>query len=123
MNETMVSRFRHGKIQVLISTDVLEEGIDIPNCNLIVRFDPAETFRSYVQARGRARCRLANYVFFTSSSEIKTTKENISTWHETEAVRQILLTFFLFSFLPGIWSVEILGIFYVQYIKKLYELK
>jgi endoribonuclease Dicer len=48
---------------MLFATDVLEEGIDVPECNLVVRFDRPTTFRAYVQSRGRARAKQANYVF------------------------------------------------------------
>ena len=32
-----------------------EEGLDIPDCNLVVRFNLFETLIQYVQSRGRAR--------------------------------------------------------------------
>ena len=39
----------------LVCTDVLEEGIDITQCNLVIRFDEIVVFRSWVQSKGRAR--------------------------------------------------------------------
>ena len=43
---------RKGDLNVLISTSVVEEGLDVRKCNLIVRYDFPETFRSYVQVVG-----------------------------------------------------------------------
>ncbi|XP_076046340.1 endoribonuclease Dicer-like isoform X2 [Oratosquilla oratoria] len=61
-----LDKFRKGKFNVIVSTSVLEEGIDVPVCNVIIRFDPPSNFRSYVQARGRARDTPSQYVFFAS---------------------------------------------------------
>eukprot|EP01071_Lankesteria_metandrocarpae_P008668 Lankesteria_metandrocarpae@DN5018_c0_g1_i1.p1 len=48
--------------QALISTEVLAEGLDVPNCNLIVRFDLPQTPAENIQSRGRARKTTSLYV-------------------------------------------------------------
>uniref|UniRef100_A0A914YCP1 Uncharacterized protein n=1 Tax=Panagrolaimus superbus TaxID=310955 RepID=A0A914YCP1_9BILA len=54
LRETL-ENFRSGKINCLVATQILEEGIDIPSCNIVVCTHIAPTFSSYIQSRGRAR--------------------------------------------------------------------
>jgi endoribonuclease Dicer len=60
--QDIVSAFRKGEFNVLISTSVGEEGLDFPACDLVVRFDPLLTMIGYVQSRGRARHKQSKYV-------------------------------------------------------------
>lgn len=50
-----MSRFRRGDLNCLFATSVAEEGLDIPDCNIAVRFDLSKTLIQYIQSRGRAR--------------------------------------------------------------------
>ncbi|KAI9888976.1 MAG: Dicer-like protein 1 [Vezdaea aestivalis] len=51
---TMI-KFRRGDINCLFATSIAEEGLDIPDCNIVVRFDLYTTLIQYIQSRGRAR--------------------------------------------------------------------
>ncbi|OCL05832.1 dicer-like protein 1 [Glonium stellatum] len=57
-----VASFRKGDLNCIFATSVAEEGLDIPQCNLIVRFDLYQTMISYIQSRGRARHRNSKYL-------------------------------------------------------------
>jgi ERCC4-related helicase len=47
--------FSTGEANLLITTSVAEEGLDIPAANCVIYFDPMNHAVSYVQGRGRAR--------------------------------------------------------------------
>ena len=51
----VIEKFRNGEVNLLISTSVLEEGLDIPDCNLVIRFQTMSNEVADVQAQGRAR--------------------------------------------------------------------
>lgn len=50
------------QVNLLFATDVVEEGIDVPHCSSVIRFDLPKTVRSYVQSRGRARQTESQYI-------------------------------------------------------------
>ncbi|KAF9181463.1 Dicer-like protein 1 [Haplosporangium sp. Z 767] len=58
----IISEFRRKKLNLLVSTSVAEEGLDIQPCNIVIRFDPATTTISYIQSRGRARKKDSRYI-------------------------------------------------------------
>eukprot|EP01031_Cornospumella_fuschlensis_P027215 gene27215-32881_t len=57
-----LQRLRQGSVNVLFATDVVEEGVDIKSCNLVVNFDGPATAKSYIQRKGRARVLNAHIV-------------------------------------------------------------
>lgn len=53
-NQT-IGGFRTGRKNLVISTSVVEEGLDIPACHLVVCYSLPPNVKSFIQRRGRAR--------------------------------------------------------------------
>lgn len=52
---TTIIKFKRGELNCIFATSVAEEGLDIPDCNVIIRYDLNDTLIQYIQSRGRAR--------------------------------------------------------------------
>ncbi|KAK3353012.1 hypothetical protein B0T25DRAFT_199212 [Lasiosphaeria hispida] len=57
-----ILKFRRGELNCIFATSVAEEGLDIPDCNAIIRFDLYDTLIQYIQSRGRARQAGSEYI-------------------------------------------------------------
>lgn len=57
-----LNKFRKGLLNCLFATSIAEEGLDIPECNLVIRFDLYRTLIQYIQSRGRARHAESKYI-------------------------------------------------------------
>ncbi|CAH2102690.1 unnamed protein product [Euphydryas editha] len=51
--EQVLKKFKHTEIDIIISTDALARGIDIPACNYVVSYDPPRNIKTYVHRIGR----------------------------------------------------------------------
>ncbi|KAF2549329.1 hypothetical protein F2Q70_00024072 [Brassica cretica] len=67
-----VEDFRKGLVNIIVSTSILEEGLDVQSCNLVVGFDPASNICSFIQSQGRARMPNSDYLMMVESGDMGT---------------------------------------------------
>lgn len=72
--EEVLKRFRMHSCNLLIGTSVLEEGIELPKCNLVIRWNLPTTYRSYVHCKGRARAQRAFHIIMVSANAVHSSK-------------------------------------------------
>ncbi|KAL1811892.1 hypothetical protein ACET3Z_021957 [Daucus carota] len=65
-----ISKFRDGRVTLLVATSVAEEGLDIRQCNVVIRFDLAKTVLAYIQSRGRARKPGSDYILMAERGNL-----------------------------------------------------
>lgn len=74
--------FRQRRKNLIISTDVLEEGIDITACHIVICFDKPPNLKSFVQRRGRARQEKSTYAIMLADNDASA---NLNDFQKLEA--------------------------------------
>ena len=71
-----LAEFRAGRKNLIITTNVLEEGIDVTACSLVVCFNKPPNLKSFIQRRGRARQKKSTYaiMFATDDTSVELRK-------------------------------------------------
>ena len=71
---------RSGKKNLIITTSVLEEGIDVSACNVVLCFQKPLNLKSYIQRRGRARSLKSKYVIMVEEGS----RDTLTSWKQLE---------------------------------------
>ncbi|NXI48139.1 DHX58 helicase, partial [Galbula dea] len=73
--QDVIKLFRKGALNLLFSTSVAEEGLDIPECNIVVRYGLMTNEISMMQARGRARAQNSVYSVVAKANSREVSRE------------------------------------------------
>lgn len=73
---------------------LLNTGMDISTCNLVIRFDKPPNFSSYLQSKGRARAENAKYVLLHDEPNVDAyskNKDEYDNYKHIERVRKSVI--------------------------------
>ncbi|CAH2084703.1 unnamed protein product [Euphydryas editha] len=84
LSQQALLKFKNGDLNCLISTSVLEEGVDIQQCLLVVRYDVPLEYRSYIQSKGRARSKDASFVILVDKEKEEKFRQNYLEFQKIE---------------------------------------
>ena len=73
--EDIIENFHSGKCRLLVCTSVLEEGIDVSSCDLVIRYNGVSTLIQFIQSRGRARKKGSKFIVIVTEEELKRSQE------------------------------------------------
>ena len=71
LRETL-DNFRKGNLNILIATNVVEEGLDVSTCNQVICLNELLTVKAFIQMKGRARQENSKFVFVCAKEETNT---------------------------------------------------
>ena len=87
-----IKKFKTGETNILLATSVAEEGLDISDCNYVIRYNVMSNEISSVQSRGRVRAKEGKYAILASAGSGVLKKESLNQFREllmVEAVSQV----------------------------------
>ena len=76
--QDLIQQFDKGILNLLVSTSALEEGLDVPACNLIVRYNYVTNEIARLQAQGRARAKGSRCYAILEESSPKVYQEQLN---------------------------------------------
>ncbi|XP_046920000.2 endoribonuclease Dcr-1 [Dermatophagoides farinae] len=70
--EETLRRFRLAQqCNLLITTSMSAEGLDVNRCNMVICFDPPKTFHQFIQSKGRVRVECGQFLVLVEKSDHK----------------------------------------------------
>jgi len=76
-----LEKLQAGQIDLVLTTSVLEEGIDVSTCDLVICFESPKNLKSFVQRRGRARRKESKFFIFLPEAEVS---QRLIDWESLE---------------------------------------
>ena len=86
----ILESFRNGEFDVLVATSIAEEGLDIPEVDLVVFYEPIPSEIRYIQRRGRTGRKSAGSVIILAAKDTIDERYLYASKRRMEKMKQIL---------------------------------
>ncbi|XP_063545206.1 endoribonuclease Dcr-1 [Cydia strobilella] len=84
--EDALKKFRMHDCNLLLATSALEEGIDLPRCNLVLRWDIPASYRSHGLCRARARAPRASCALLAGAGRARELLQHVAVYRELDQI-------------------------------------
>ncbi|CAF1443158.1 unnamed protein product [Rotaria sordida] len=84
-----LKNFRKGLSNVLIATDIVQEGLDVPECSFVIRYEFVSNEIGTVQSRGRARAEKSSFFLVVDEGSKNHIKEMTTRLKELEMLEAL----------------------------------
>jgi Fanconi anemia group M protein len=84
--------FRRGEFSVLVATSIAEEGLDIPEVDLVIFYEPIPSEIRYIQRRGRTGRRTSGSVIILAAKDTIDERYLIATKRHIDKMNQTIRT-------------------------------
>jgi ERCC4-related helicase len=88
----VLESFRNGEFDVLVATSIAEEGLDIPEVDLVVFYEPIPSEIRYIQRRGRTGRKSSGCVIILAAKDTIDERYLYASKRRMEKMKQILST-------------------------------
>jgi ERCC4-related helicase len=88
----MLEAFRRGEFSVLVATSIAEEGLDIPEVDLVIFYEPIPSVIRYIQRRGRTGRRSSGSVIILAAKDTIDERHLNASKRRIEKMNQTLST-------------------------------
>jgi superfamily II DNA/RNA helicase len=87
---SILDSFRNGDFDVLVATSIAEEGLDIPEVDLVIFYEPIPSEIRYIQRRGRTGRKSAGTVMILAAKETIDERHLNASKRRVQKMKQIL---------------------------------
>jgi len=92
IQKTVLEKFNTNQINVLIATSVVEEGIDIRICNIVIAYNAFMNLKSFIQMKGRARAEKSEFIVLSNEKKYTNAKGELENLNEIANIMKYLGT-------------------------------
>ncbi|MFL6359249.1 MAG: helicase-related protein [Nitrososphaeraceae archaeon] len=87
---TVLELFRNGEFNVLVATSIAEEGLDIPEVDLVIFYEPIPSEIRYIQRKGRTGRKSAGSVIILAANETVDRRYHLASQRRIEMMHKRL---------------------------------